>query len=835
MILITCILFLQMEIRIARIILVTLLMLAQCTSLLALDRGESSTFRNSSRSSGSSDSPRSSSHRNEQQRLRLPRRLPSRHNDLGPAELSKKTAHHVLAGGHLRVESGATKSTSPPDSLFVSAAGGGKERSKSNAASSDDEDKKTLSQQVKEGKYGLIQNELFSERPRRPGVLSYASNPEVPRDTLDNLGGLHADEIWLAENHVLVLKGAMLPEEEHIGEQSLAQPIDAYEAPRRQVKIPQRPRVPPPFPVQLTDGGPVQLLATNGSKLLDSNASLALDLPPDGFRGFLPGEGPFFPPPTNFTGPPDFYPSLPPNAVVVPPPPPISNHSDYDDEDQSIYYPPPYSFVYSQDNETIVPPGPLVPGIILPPPPDFFARLEDKTISPLPTPSPSPSLPPSSTTTREPPSTRAPSRDDTISVFLPNIPRKLSAGKLYRKRPSSINKPLGRYKLKVPQRVIKPGKVLSNFEPLTNNQVTESAVERVPWISSVKAKQVPLVSFYAATTPRSLEHPVETTPAPLHALTTEAPPPSHASYYYYDDSTTTRSPLASLSGSVMSTSRRPPPSTAPLFRFEDETATKSYLDVELVTPGPRLVYRLIPTRLQPKLSYFATTASPTREPPASGPRPIYQYSFEATNYQGRNIPTVRRPKQLSALLPDHFQDIENEPVYPDYGNVQRIRASSSTAAPPRDTTLAAHQHYFTQQDEQLLDEVTKEYFTLFGQKLPPSTTPMYPGVEVHYGDHTPGPLPSLRDDLLVNTRRPQPSLEPETEFSPAVGRVPIRPSLTFHSERERPSSYFAYRLPGDSGHFYFLTPQAVGPVRHDPFRLFGGPGLLRRRRGREPH
>lgn len=162
-------------------------------------------------------------------------------------------------------------------------------------------------------------------------------------------------------------------------------PIDNYEAPRRQVKIPPTPDVPPPFPIQLGDDMPVQLLGVNMSE----HNGTGLDVIPGGFRGFLPGEGPFFPSQYNITenltfynasDPPEgplgpFYPALPPGAVIVPPP---RNLTDYDDEDQSMYYPPSYSFVYHQDNSTDVPPGPLVPGIILPPPPDFFSPLEGK-------------------------------------------------------------------------------------------------------------------------------------------------------------------------------------------------------------------------------------------------------------------------------------------------------------------------------------------------------------------------------------------------------------------------------------------------------------------------
>lgn len=111
-----------------------------------------------------------------------------------------------------------------------------------------EEKTKTLSDQVAEGKYGLIQNELFPTPPKRPGILSYATNPETPSDTADNLGGLSKDEIWLSEDHLLVLKGGTLNNE---ARDEPWKPIDDYEAPLRQVKIPENPKIPPPFLVQL--------------------------------------------------------------------------------------------------------------------------------------------------------------------------------------------------------------------------------------------------------------------------------------------------------------------------------------------------------------------------------------------------------------------------------------------------------------------------------------------------------------------------------------------------------------------------------------------------------
>lgn len=294
------------------------------------------------------------------------------------------------------------------DGMLMSSAGEGKDAPKTKEV---DEDKKTLADQVAEGKYGLIQNEIFAKNPKRPGIVSYELNAETrSKDNLQSLGGLKKDEIWLAEDHLLVLKGGSFPERTKETEGRPWPPIDNYEAPNRQVKLPQKPKVPPPFPVRLSDNGPLVFLTPNGS--------VPASLFPPFFAG--EGEGPLPPPPFLFPsgapypasdnqgntssggapqpGPPfpflpgnasegafPFPPSMngsfpegfPPGAVFLPPP---SNQSDlYDEDDPSIYYPPPYNFSYRADYNNKVPAGPLVPGIVLPPPPDFFAPLEEST------------------------------------------------------------------------------------------------------------------------------------------------------------------------------------------------------------------------------------------------------------------------------------------------------------------------------------------------------------------------------------------------------------------------------------------------------------------------
>lgn len=288
------------------------------------------------------------------------------------------------------------------DGMLMSSAGNGKEKKQKTEV---DEDKKTLADQVKEGKYGLIQKELFLKTPTRPGVISYNPNPETEaQDNESNLGGLKNSEIWLSEDHLLVLRGGSYPDHgsRHGTDGEAWAPLDNYQAPPRQVKLPANPEVPPPFPVRLSDGGPLVFLTPNGSiPALPPGAGYG-GVPPQGFpyppsaasyppKGAYPGNAPpggapfpFAPFPFlsgNGSGPFPFPSPLtdgPPGAFLPPP----GNLSDlYDEDDPANYYPPPYSFVYTPDNTSAVPPGPLVPGIVLPPPPDFFGPLEPEVPS----------------------------------------------------------------------------------------------------------------------------------------------------------------------------------------------------------------------------------------------------------------------------------------------------------------------------------------------------------------------------------------------------------------------------------------------------------------------
>lgn len=285
-----------------------------------------------------------------------------------------------------------------------SGAGEGKE---TKDESKKDDSKKTLSDQVADGKYGLIHKELFQTKPKRPGIISYAPNPEVPNDSSSNYGGLSEDEIWLAEDHLLVLKGGNLNDP---NDREPWKPIDDYEAPPRQVKIPNNPAVPPPFPVQLEENGPIQFIGNNQLPLVNpfTNETILL-FSEDGFpktETYSPDKTNVFARPgatelskinngnnhsadahlsgrNNFTFSNPFLSPFPPEFVGPPRLPFYTNGSlensnitDFiDDDDPSFFYPPPYTFFYKRNYTNAVEPGPLVPGIILPPPPHFFGRL----------------------------------------------------------------------------------------------------------------------------------------------------------------------------------------------------------------------------------------------------------------------------------------------------------------------------------------------------------------------------------------------------------------------------------------------------------------------------
>lgn len=995
---------------------------------------------------------------------------------------SEQTVNHGFMGGHLKAETPMHNTEREDDEakwddgLFLSSAGNGKEKKPSR---DEDDDKKTLSQQVKEGKYGLIQNEIYPAKPKRPGIISYLSNPEVPNDNPKNLGGLEKEDIWLAENHMLVLRGGKFPDhetEESSGDLQGWLPIDDYEAPKRQVRIPSQPKVPPPFPVQLTDGGPIKILGTNERADSRENESQWI---PEGLipfndtldsmrdnqrnttnRNNLPGDRKTKSGSTlgGIVGP--FFPALPPGAVFVPPP---NNQSDYDEDDQSIYYPPPYSFKYSQDNSTAVPPGPLVPGIILPPPPDFFSQLEEKkptikthntkctrcTTTTLPSKSSYNSAQKSSTksykvvSSSTTSSTKAPYRSFTMKPI----------GKLKHKTVTvpfteTVNKTTVDTSPYVEITTPSSNKVntleiseIYTVRPVLSNQVVESRTEeqKSRWTGG-PSKSRPIVAYYPTATPSIAYESVESTPATVKKfITTEKRPETLASYYFYEEANdetsgttanptvyfqeTTPLPYYKVESQPVPKKRKPyydieitpsqqtaeeyseqvPESvvkTSPRYQYS-ESRPSTKIPVSPRVQGQRMLSQTSPLFYQsvterPKISLQSLFTTPTTKGfSADNPsgnrydqefksKPVYQYSFEANNYsqRGRQQPIYKQEVQeqpQKQVTFNEWQDIQDEGQLYDYEGPfepetrhQQDRTHYRTRLPDNyetstirpsilNTTPNPAHAYYTKQDEQLLDDVTKEYFTNFGKKIRhqglPSTTPIYgkstsatekpnyltrnsfatndyessqsatyktPRVKVHYGDQSQITY-SLKDDTRVNYQQPLPPINPDAEYLPEYGpnnnnptvqvqsqslrnpysqpnlsrqrllpiiryksqqilqqsadrtstsfvpltdsqdknnqRIyPVRPislsgdiDVNYRNPRpqinpdaelidpvirqaassENPTSYFTYRLPGDSGHVYFLTPHAIAQ-RHensDAYLRTQGSRPVRRRRG----
>ncbi|KAK9891656.1 hypothetical protein WA026_015624 [Henosepilachna vigintioctopunctata] len=618
---------------------------------------------------------------------------------------------HRLVGGHLKiVNSGADDAE-----LLEADSSGSKEKSKkSNSSNGGDEEKKTLAQQVVEGKYGLIQQELFKKPLKQPGIISYDANPEIPKDNINNLGGLSKEDIWLAENHLLVINGGTYPKYDntHDNNDAIWPAIDNYTAPKRPVKIPSHPKVPPPFPVQLTEDGPLQILGTNSSTTLEGPPSIyALPLPEG---GYVPGTGPFFPqypdqtnptsggasnknpsktsgegergppfpPYLNGSLPPSFA-HLPPGAVAVLPPPSIN---EVDEDDPSIYYPPPYSFLYpSKENSSLVPAGPLVPGIILPPPPDFFAPLDlptTKKTKKRPTAiSKRPKIP--KTTEQSPqihPTTTPISPTSVINITL----RKPI--KVIPNNPTDINNELkpfietttakkNRYesttrsyssKTRIPSRPqtkrpavtkLKPVKSFAphrtyysdnsaNGKPFAVYGPPESTTTPKTMISST---QVPLTHYYSTSDDINLN---------VVTIIPEKNTAKPAQYYYYEEEPQTKS---------ITTTNRPNKIVQNFFNLPDhyyETPRQlsPYRNPYVyVTPKPLISvkptynsvqksrnpdsFRQHLSQLKKQIQYYTSPRPSFRE--IQSPRPVYQYSFQAANYKAQNQFRPSQPETQS--------------------------------------------------------------------------------------------------------------------------------------------------------------------------------------------
>lgn len=525
----------------------------------------------------------------------------------------------------------------------------------SNSANDDD---KTLAQQILEGKYGLIHKELFNDRPLRPGVLSYNINPEVPKDNINNLGGLDPDEIWLAENHLLVLKGGNFSNKKVKWSY-----IDNFIAPLRQVKIPENPKIPPPFPIQLEDNGPIDFVSVNGSTW-----------------------NPMFPP------------SFPP--IQGPPPP----NSTFDEDDQSLYYPPKYDFIYAQENSTRVPPGPLVPGIVLPPPPNFFGPLEK------------------------------PEKAKKINLNTnKTIPR-------FNQKPY-FKIPKGNHNVKENGWVPIPSFKPSYIEGLKiKNNILITTTEKNNFNSNYNGQNnFPNHQFF-------LENPIEQTT-------------SHPnSYYYYEGN-----------------NKYDVEKTAQHNKYVDSGMKNQQYDYQnnfekSTTAKPYYEY----SYLAPEYDLKSQIQNPIH-------KPMTEYPKEKSVYQEwPETPKIPQYIQMEKQKYQAWPQQNNQYSDTDYG-YQTDKPNFSTDNP--------YHAFFTQDDASLVDENTKKYFALFGQKVrtekPAQVTP-----QLKYNNKNANKV-SLIDDILVNLKQPLPT----TTLAPEITTVKSRTNYPQNSLHDDINVNFKRPLP----------------------------------------
>lgn len=577
----------------------------------------------------------------------------------------------LVVGALLVAATGADDDTAEigaRNTLQSAESGGGK-----SSSDSDSDERKTLSQQVADGKYGLIQRELFAGGgPSAPGVLSYHANPEVPKDNSDNLGGLAREEIWLAEDHLLVLRGGKFElDDGNTPRHSHVPPIDDYRAPNRQVKIPSKPKVPPPFPVQLSDNGPIQILEAAPPQIGEKDSSETSSHrtnKADSFAGR----------------------AKKPNAAK----PPAANsensergggapHKTLDEDDPSIYYPPPYSFYYPRDNSSLVAPGPLVPGIVLPPPPNFFGPLEHPTTKPPPVIVYTTTARPTITTLRPVTTTRptSPTTPNT-KLYLPPITQVTPAPQVNTQAPRPVYYEFFEQK--------KP----------TPNIYFEKKPPRPPPIPTpppmrtyVSSTAVPLRAFFKTPTRPAQFYFYEEDPT-INEVQTQRPPPS---YYIV------RQPPQA----------RPLPQNIPVNNF-DRHIQQLRQQIRL----QQRQQRYHQPKRQPRPVYQYSFGYDDRIEPSPAPPP------RNYGYDDRIEPSPAPPPRNYG----YDNRVEPTPAPPRYSlqiqpTVDFRRPETQQLQEVQPVTPNPAFDYYTKQDQRLFDDNTKKYFTMFGQKI---TSPLPP-------------------------------------------------------------------------------------------------------------
>ncbi|KAL3266858.1 hypothetical protein HHI36_011010 [Cryptolaemus montrouzieri] len=824
---------------------------------------------------------------------------------------------HRLVGGHLRIINPGVEDA---ELLEGNSSGTKDQNSKNGGETKDDtrgeEEKKTLSQQVADGKYGLIQREIFKKPLKQPGIISYDPNPEIPKDTIHNLGGLSKEEIWLAENHLLVLKGGNYPKhDDKLDNTAPTWPaIDNYTAPKRPVKIPTNPKIPPPFPVQLTKDGPLQILGTNSSRTLDGPPPIYAVPPDEG--GYVPGTGPFFPqypdqtnPPPRGTpnqnspnapgegqrGPPfpqvlngtlpPFFAHLPPGAVAVPAPLPPSIN-DFDEDDPSIYYPPPYTFFYpSKDNSSLVPAGPLVPGIILPPPPDFFAPLEPpSTKKPVKSVSIISKRPKIQKTTEQSPQVH-PTTTPIPPTSVINITLRKPI-KVVPNNPTDINNELKPVIITTPVTKVYKSLATRPYSSKTRVQPSRHQTKR-PSVTILKPVK-PIEShrtYYSQDShngkPFSVYGPPNTTAAPKITISstrvplkqyystsedinsnivTDLPERSTvkpAQYYYYEEEPQTNSITTPQPNKIVQNFFNLPDEyyEAPKQVRPPDTQYIYVTSKPFSTPKPK--YNLVQhtekpnsfslnlAKLKNQIKYYTSPRPSFRQ--IHSPKPVYQYSFQAANYESQQqnnfrpsqperpsddeerfrpmpkysvqiqsaieIPTIQPPSRNPIYFKQSFRTTTERPsesqryyttskpnnyqesTFKKGRNLQKSNPNSQysfEAAPVNQD----YRGFYIQPESNYYDNANNHHeYPMFGQRLQSHTTPV---PNVRYPSRSPNVVyitansnsqPQqkpvyLGDDTLVNYINPRPNINPDAEFIPV--NTPHRinyPKVTKHVPR----------------------------------------------------
>lgn len=495
-------------------------------------------------------------------------------------------------------------------------------------SNSANDDEKTLAEQIFEGKYGLIHKELFNDIPSRPGILSYNINPEVPKDNINNLGGLDPDEIWLAENHLLVLRGGNFSDKKVKWSY-----IDDYIAPPRQVKIPENPKIPPPFPIQLEDNGPIDFVTVNGSTW-----------------------NPIFPPPF----------------------PPIQGlNTTFDEDDQSLYYPPKYDFVYAQENSTRVPPGPLVPGIVLPPPPNFFGPIEK------PEKSKKINL----------------NTDKTIPRFSQKPYLKIPKGNQHTKENGWIPIPS-----------IKPN-YIENLK--IKNNILITTTESNNYNSNDEQNNFPSHQYFLENSGRQ---------------TTSQPD----SYYYYEENNKYDVEKPAQHNTYVDAGVKNQQFNIQN-NYEKSTTVKPYYEYSYVAPEYDIKSQIQNPIHKPMSEYQKQ-------------RPIYQELPEKPKNSYYN--QIEKQKYHQPQQNNQYSDVDYE--------YQTEKSNTVTENP--------YHAFFTQDDASLVDENTKKYFALFGQKVRTEKPAQITPLSKHHKTKNDNKMPVI-DDILVNFKQSLPTNHPETEIT----------------------------------------------------------------------